>query len=78
MSQDRTIPAGAYVVHIYKDNPLRGYFERNGEAIGGLWFEQSSDGITELVDYDGVFALPADVVQALRSDGYWLEPSFDA
>lgn len=46
-----------------------GYFEHDihGEG-GGLWFEG-----TELVDYDGVFALEADVANAIRSLGYTVD-----
>lgn len=45
-----------------------GYFEHNAmgdESAGGLWFEGK-----ELVDYDGVFDLPAEVKQALTTAGY--------
>lgn len=43
-----------------------GYFERetDGEG-GGLWFEQN-----ELRDFDGVYALPSAVAEALRQMGY--------
>lgn len=43
-----------------------GYFEHDtyGEG-GGLWFEGN-----DLSDYDGVFALPMGVVEAIRSLGY--------
>lgn len=43
-----------------------GYFEnvKTGSG-GGLWFEGR-----ELVDYDGVFELPKDVVDMLDGAGY--------
>ena len=43
-----------------------GYFEnvKTGGG-GGLWFDGS-----ELVDYDGVFELPKDVVDMLSGAGY--------
>lgn len=34
-------------------------------AEGGLWFEGK-----ELVDYDGVFALPAEIINILEKAGY--------
>jgi len=43
-----------------------GYFEHNthgDEIAGGLWFEGN-----ELVDYDGVFELPIEVVEALKAN----------
>ena len=43
-----------------------GYFENvKTGAGGGLWFDGS-----ELVDYDGVFELPKDVVDMLSGAGY--------
>lgn len=47
------------------------YFEHNrlgDECSGGMWFEGK-----ELVDYDGVFALPKAVVDYLISLGYNME-----
>lgn len=47
------------------------YFEHNrlgDESSGGMWFEGK-----ELVDYDGVFALPKSVVEYLTSVGYNME-----
>jgi len=47
----------------------RGYFEHEDlgdECGGGLWFNKVGDRL-ELVDYDGVFALPREVYEALRA-----------
>lgn len=43
-----------------------GYFEHDiyGEG-GGLWFEHN-----ELQDYDGVYSLPAKVIEAIRAAGF--------
>lgn len=52
-----------------------GYFEHHelgDECGGGLWFQ---DG--ELVDYDGVFELRLEVVEAIRDMGYKVDPSFE-
>jgi hypothetical protein len=52
-----------------------GYFEHNelgDECGGGLWFTGD-----ELVDYDGVFALPKEVVDALRDYGFKLDEAYD-
>ena len=49
-----------------------GYFEhlRYGDERGGkLWFSADLAGDLYLVDYDGVFSLPAEVVNALRGEG---------
>lgn len=49
---------------------LRGSFERDRDGTGGgLWFEVNEAGQLELIDYDGVFALPKPVLRALRSAG---------
>lgn len=48
-----------------------GYFEHDelgDECGGGLWFEGK-----ELVDYDGVFALPREVGETLREHGYTVD-----
>ena len=45
-----------------------GYFEHNDygdECGGGLWFEDN-----ELVDFDGVFALPSQVADAIIEMGF--------
>ncbi len=49
-----------------------GYFEhlRYGDERGGkLWFSADLAGDLYLVDYDGMFDLPAEVVNALRGAG---------
>ena len=50
-----------------------GYFEnvKTGSG-GGLWFEGR-----ELIDYDGVFELPKDVVDMLAGAGYDLNITID-
>lgn len=50
-----------------------GYFEnvKTGSG-GGLWFEGR-----ELIDYDGVFELPKDVVDMLSGAGYDLNITID-
>lgn len=49
-----------------------GYFEPvSGLEGGGLWFEGKT-----LTDYDGRFALPADVWKALEQLGYIIEENF--
>lgn len=57
-----------------------GYFEsvRTGTG-GGLWFGPSEErpGSIELLDYDGVTALPRSIVAALRGAGYYLDSTFD-
>lgn len=64
---DLKIDTGTYTIQI--DNAANyGYFEHNelgDESAGGIWFENK-----EVSDYDGVFALPKDVVKALRDNGY--------
>lgn len=48
--------------------PDGGFFEHNDhgdEYGGGLWFNGK-----ELVDYDGVYELPGEVVRALDGAGY--------
>ncbi|MGS9896452.1 hypothetical protein [Acinetobacter baumannii] len=47
----------------------RGWFEHGEEEIeGGLWF---MDGV--LVDYDGVFELPAAIVHGIHQLGFRVE-----
>lgn len=55
-----------YDIHI-DPVALYGYFEHNeyGDYVGGgLWFERDGD-VLELVDYDGVVALPDEVKEGL-------------
>lgn len=45
-----------------------GWFEHNelgDESGGGLWFDTTESGQLNLIDYDGVFELPKDVIEAL-------------
>lgn len=56
---------------------LRGFFEhKDGSEGGGLWFEQAGTTL-ELVDYDGVYALPRAVLDALRGAGIIADESFE-
>ena len=44
------------------------YFEHNkmgDDYAGGLWFENKS-----LIDYDGVYELPNEIIKALIENGY--------
>lgn len=64
-----------FTVEIFDETPLRGYFEHEeygDEYGGGLWFEGKN-----LVDYDGVFELPKEVIQALRDLGFYVDPEFE-
>ena len=64
-----------FTVEIFDETPLRGYFEHEeygDEYGGGLWFEGKN-----LVDYDGVFELPKEVIQALRDTGFYVDPEFE-
>ena len=63
-----------FTVEIFDETPLRGYFEHEeygDEYGGGLWFKGKN-----LVDYDGVFELPKEVIQALRDLGFYVDPEF--
>jgi hypothetical protein len=54
----------------------RGYFEhhtKGDEYAGGLWFNT----VRELVDYDGVFELPTEVIEALFANGYDMTYALD-
>ena len=64
-----------FTVEIFDETPLRGYFEHEeygDEYGGGLWFKGKN-----LVDYDGVFELPKEVIQALRDLGFYVDPEFE-
>lgn len=53
-----------------------GYFEHKNlgeDRAGGLWFEETDTGALELVDFDGVYALPRPVAQALADNGYLVD-----
>lgn len=64
-----------FTVEIFDETPLRGYFEHNelGDNCGG---ELLFDG-TDLIDYDGVFELPKEVVQALRDMSFYVGEEFE-
>ena len=61
---DQIKRVGKWVTYIAEDGERehRGYFEHDdlGEG-GGLWFTD-----WELVDYDGVYELPEEVVKAIK------------
>ena len=64
-----------FTVEIFDETPLRGYFEHEeygDEYGGGLWFKGKN-----LVDYDGVFELPKEVIQALRDTGFYVGEEFE-
>lgn len=63
-----------FTVEIFNETPLRGYFEHNelGDNCAG---ELLFDGLS-LIDYDGVFELPKEVIQALRDMGFYVDPEF--
>lgn len=45
------------------------YFEHNkmgDDYAGGLWFNLKG----ELIDYDGVYELPNEIIEALQNKGY--------
>ena len=57
-----------------------GYFEHNtlgDNRAGGLWFaDRLGEEKLVLVDYDGVFALPIEVGEALRVMGFIVDDDF--
>lgn len=66
---DKTTRVGDYEVSLCTDK-LYGCFEDVEEGgEGGLWFERQKDGTLFLCDYDGYFALPEPVIQALIGFG---------
>ncbi|MEQ1601291.1 MAG: hypothetical protein ABL885_05925 [Methylophilaceae bacterium] len=68
---DRTFETTNFTIEIDEVNG-NGYFEHNrlGDGCaGGLWFEDKI-----LVDYDGVFELPRDVVRVLLEAGHSGDP----
>lgn len=72
---DIKFQAGEYTVEIDTVNK-HGYFEHNelgDESAGELSFEGA-----ELIDYDGVFALPKSVCSALRQLGYKVDDDQEA
>lgn len=60
----KILEAGKYDINIkmYCD---KGWIEREGEAIAGLWFTNN-----KLTDYDGISQLPKIVVDTLIANGY--------
>lgn len=67
-----------YKVTIREDR-MSGWFELDGEAIGGLIFgalTSKEPGAIELTDYDGVFALPSWVARMLREMGVHVDMTF--
>ena len=64
-----------FTVEIFDETPLCGYFEHNeigDECAGELLF----DGL-RLIDYDGVFELPKEVIQALRGMSFYVGEEFE-
>jgi hypothetical protein len=64
----KTLHTARFEVGIHDDRK-HGWFEHNelgDECGGGLWFD--NDGA--LIDYDGVYELPSEVVQALATEGF--------
>lgn len=47
--------------------------EHGDEYGGGLWFDNDMN----LTDYDGVFELPKEVIQAIRSLGFYVGEEFE-
>lgn len=72
-SPELVVAANGVTVHIKQgaglfDRDGRGHWEYNGMAIGGLWFDGK-----DLIDYDGVYTLPAQVATILRNQGFTVE-----
>ena len=66
----KTINTKRFEVGIHTDRK-HGWFEHNeygDECGGGLWFHDGA-----LVDYDGVYELPREVIQALAEQGIDVE-----
>lgn len=64
-----------FTVEIFDETPLRGYFEHNelgDNCAGELLFEGKN-----LIDYDGVFELPTDVIWAVRKLGFHVGKEFE-
>jgi hypothetical protein len=57
---------------------LYGYFERkDGSEGGGLWFYRNASGQLELIDFDGLAALPGTIASALREHGVIVDSDFE-
>ena len=57
----------------------RGSFEHHifGEDQGGeLLFENNFGGLDELIDFDGMYDLPQEIIDALEVDGFFIPHSF--
>ena len=55
-----------------------GYFERkDGSEGGGLWFGRAANGNLELIDFDGLSALPRTIANALREHGFTVDSDFE-
>ena len=67
----KSATAGRYTVHISPSTNY-GYFECDGEAIGGLWFTGK-----RLTDQDGTYTTPKDVITAVRALGYVVPREFE-
>ena len=65
-----------FTVEIFDETSLRGYFEHNelGDNCAG---ELLFDGLL-LIDYDGVFELPKEVIQALRGMSFYVDEGFES
>ena len=75
---DRTFLTEHYEVKVSRADRY-GYFEhltRGDNSAGGLWFEPLEGGLLGLTDYDGVFALPGEVKQALLDAGFVVDEDF--
>ena len=64
-----------FTVEIFDETPLRGYFEHEvlgDNCAGELLFEGKN-----LIDYDGVFELPKEVIWAVRKLGFHVGEEFE-
>ena len=72
----KSIQSGKFTVELHEQN--HGCFEHNtlGDECGGeLWFEIIG-GQRHLIDYDGVYALPHEVLIALENEGVVIAEDF--
>lgn len=84
MSNNFKADDGKYTVEVNRSTK-HGYFEcnHNGDG-GGLWFEvstESTEGDADrkltLIDYDGMFELPDEVIDILRNGGFIVGKEFE-
>ena len=61
---------GRWTVRISQSTSY-GYFDKDGEAIGGLWFEGK-----RLVDQDGTYSTPKPIIPLIRRLGYVVPREF--